>query len=165
MEFIFSAFAGLLLLVFLIGSFFINNNSVAADVLRPMGFPLLFSIVGLVLLVIDVAKTALKKKGEGKSAEAPKKAVVLNTEGNRRVGIIVLMLFLYMLIVNTTGFMLTTLVFVFFSTRVIGYKNLKVTAIFAVLTSALLVIVFGKIFFIALPRGQGFLRELSFYIY
>jgi len=162
MEFIFSAFAGLLLLVFLIGSFFINNNSVSADVLRPMGFPLIFSIVGLVLLVIDVAKTALKKKA---GEESPKKAVVLNTEGNRRVGIIVLMLLLYILLVNTIGFILTTLFFVFFSTRVIGYKNLKITAIFAVVTTALLVVVFGKIFFIALPRGQSFLRELSFYIY
>ena len=151
-------------MVFLAGSFFIDKTSVAADVLRPQGFPLIFSIIGLILLCLDSIGTILKKKRE--NVVKPLNGItVFNKEGYKRTGLILLLLLLYIALLNITGFILTTLLFVFISAWVIGYKRWKVLALFAFLMTAILVIFFGRIFFIVLPRGSGIFRELSYFLY
>jgi hypothetical protein len=163
MELVFNGFVGIILLVFLVGSFFIHNDSVASDVLMPQGFPLIFSIVGLILLGASTAGMLLRKKET--NTDKKNEAVRLNREGGKRTGLVILLLFLYIVLINYTGFILITLFFIFLSLFAIGYRNRKMALVFAVLLTAMLVIVFGKVFFIALPRGAGILRELSFYIY
>ena len=164
MEFIFSAVIGFIFLVFLVGSFFIRNTSVAADVLRPQGFPLIFSIIGLILLGIDTIGTIHKKKDKN-AAKIQEDVMIFNKKGYKRTGLVVLLLFLYIVLLNITGFVFTTLLFVFISVWVIGYKRWKVLALFSFLMTAILVIFFGRIFFIVLPRGSGIFRNLSYFLY
>ena len=164
MELLFNAVLGIIFLVFLVGSFFIRKTSVAADVLRPYGYPMIFSIIGLVLLGFVTLGKIVKKKGEAE-AETEDDADAFSKSGAIRCGLILLAVFLYMMLVNYIGFIICTLLFVFCAPLIIGYRKWKVLAVFAVLMTAMLVIFFGKIFFISLPRGIGIFRELSFSLY
>ena len=71
----------------------------------------------------------------------------------------------YMILMIYIGFTLSTLAFVFVNPIVMGYKKYKVLALYSVVLTVALILVFGKIFYVPLPRGIGFLREISYYIY
>ena len=163
MQLIFSAVVGIILMVFLVGSFTIDNTTTASDVLRPQGFPLIFAIIGLFLLALDTVGTIRKiiaaKSKEKESTE------VFNKEGYKRTGLTVLLLLLYIVLVDVIGFIITTFLFVFAAAWVIGYKKWKVLGIFTIALTVMMVVVFGNIFAIPLPRGVGIFRELSFFIY
>jgi putative tricarboxylic transport membrane protein len=161
MEIVFNAFIGVILLIFLVGSRFISDETVASDVLGSRGFPIIFSIIGLVLLAVETI-TTLRGKTKKESVEGE---ASFTPGGAKRAGLIVALLLGYIVAVTRIGFVLTTLVFVFSAVRIIGYKNWKLIIIFSVLMTALLVAAFGRIFFVPLPRGTGILKELSYFLY
>ena len=161
MEIIFNAAVGIILFVFLFFSSAISNVTVASDILGARGFPIIFSVIGLILLALSTFGTLRSKE---KMAVGDDEAV-LTKAGGKRVGLVILLLLCHILLVTYTGFTLTTLLFVFFSVTAIGYRNWKVSALFAFLMTALLVIVFGRVFYIALPRGVWLFKEISYYLY
>ncbi len=159
MEMVFNAAIGLILLVFLIGGGSISNESVAADLFGARGVPMLFAAVGLVLLVLSlfVERRSASKAEAGEAASAP--------GGLRKMIAIVAVLLAYILCVQFVGFALGTFVLAFLSVRVIGFRSAGKNAAFSFLLTALLVVIFGRIFFIALPRGVWLMREISYFLY
>ena len=132
-------------------------NNIQGDVLGEMGFPKFVIGVGILLLVI-IFLQSLKKAGSVKQVFA---------FGKPEPGMLstVVMLGLYVAVMNYTGFALATFLFAFLNARLMGYKNYKVLAIFTVIFTVLVVLVFGKVFYVPLPRGLGLLRELSYFVY
>lgn len=159
MELIFNAFIGIFLTFFLVFSLLLDKKTIAGDVFGAGGFPIVLAVLGLCVLAGIVIK-GLKDKSKVHIAlfdikSQSGKAVILN----------VAILTAYLFFMNIIGFLLSTLIFVFGSTRGMGYKKLHIVAIFTIVLSAVLVFVFGRLFVIPLPRGIGLFRELSYYIY
>jgi len=71
----------------------------------------------------------------------------------------------YMAALNFIGFILSTLAFTYVNPIVMGYKKYRALAIYSLILTVVAVVVFGKFFYVPLPRGIGFLRELSYYLY
>jgi hypothetical protein len=159
MEHIFNGVIGLFLIFYLYISLMLDKNTIAGDVFGAGGFPIVLAVLGLGILA-GLVRSSLKGKTKVhiplfdiKSASG--KLVILN----------VVMLAVYVFAMNIIGFLLSTLLFAFGSARAMGYKKLNIIVLFSVLLSFVLVIVFGRVFFIPLPRGIGIFRELSYLIY
>jgi hypothetical protein len=75
------------------------------------------------------------------------------------------MQFAYIFALNILGYIVSTLIFPFFIGRTIGYRKNAILAIFSIILTAVMVLVFGNLFSVPLPRGIGLLRELSYFIY
>lgn len=133
-------------------------QTVAGDVLKAGGFPVIIIVIALVVLFFIMLGYVRKCKKDGKpifSGEGIHRNVLAN------VGIVTG----YIVLMNVAGFALSTLAFTFLNARVMGYKNYKALTIFSAIVTVALVLIFGKLFYIPLPRGLGFLRELSYYVY
>jgi putative tricarboxylic transport membrane protein len=157
MEIVFDLFIALVLVGFIVGGTMISADTVASDLLGAGGFPILFAVFALVLLGLNFLQR-FRTKPEPQDHG-------LTSKGLMKAAFIALSLFVYILVLMRLGFMISTLVLGFAVVRLVGYeKNLK-ALLFSFLLTAALVIVFGKIFYIALPRGVGFIKELSFFIY
>ena len=81
------------------------------------------------------------------------------------MGVIVLLLLCYILTIKSLGFAIVTLLFTAGSITALGYKSYGKTAVFSLLFTAMLIVIFGRVFFIALPRGIGVIKEFSYYLY
>lgn len=161
LEMVFSGVFALILLGFAMLGLQIPHKSNPADFVDASGFPVIFASIALILLIWDLfaqykmSKTAGKEKAKSRfdMKQAPK------------VVIIVAMTIAYILCVKTLGFLILSFVFMFIAINLLGSKKQWVNALFSFLTIATLVLVFGRFFGIALPRGVGILKELSFYLY
>lgn len=158
MEMVFNFVVGAFLLVFLIGGFTISPETVATDLLGARGVPMIFAGIGLVLLALSILERRRIRAGSG---EAEKE----NPAGRRKTLAIIGLLLVYILAVPYMGFTLGTLLLSFISVRVIGYAHAGRAALFSLFLTAVLVVVFGKVFFIALPRGIGMIKEISYFLY
>ncbi len=158
MELLFNLFIGCVLLMFLFCGATISNTSVAADHLGAGGFPMIFAVIGLVLLSCGTLQTLRAPK----AAAAPSGVTVMDY---KRVGVIVLLLLAYILTIKSLGFAIVTLLFTAGSITALGYKSYGKTAVFSLLFTVMLIVIFGRVFFIALPRGIGVIKEFSYYLY
>jgi hypothetical protein len=157
MELIFNAVLGIIFLFFLVMSRQIPHQSTAADVVEASGFPMMFSAISLLLLAYSTYEF-LRGKSETKT-------VTVTKEGLFRVSVVVAMTIGYILTINALSFTLVTLLFVFFCVTVIGSKRYLLNAVYAVVCTLALTLIFGRVFMISLPRGIGIIRELSFILY
>ena len=165
MEFIFNIAIGIILCGFLFFSTTISDMTVEADLFGSGGFPILFSVIGLFLLLLSTLQTMKAKKT---SADADKKEddeAVLNRTGAKKVGCLILALAIYISLMTRVGFPIMTFLFIITCVTAVGYRDYKWSVLFALLFTTLLVIVFGRIFFIALPRGVGIFKDLSYFLY
>ena len=158
MELLFNLFIGGVLLMFLLCGTTISDNTVAADHLGSGGFPMIFAAIGLILLAYSTLQTL-------RSPKSAKEPSGITFADYKRVGVIVLLLLFYILTVKTLGFAIVTLIFIAGSVTALGYKSYGKTAIFSLLFTAMLIVIFGRVFFIALPRGIGVIKEFSYYLY
>lgn len=158
MELLFNLFIGCVLLMFLFCGATISNTSVAADHLGAGGFPMIFAVIGLILLASSTLQTLRAPKAVHETSGAA-------LSDYKRVGIIVLLLLGYILTIKTLGFAIVTLAFTAGSITALGYKSYGKTAVFSLLFTAVLIIIFGRVFFIALPRGVGIIKAFSYYMY
>jgi hypothetical protein len=131
---------------------------VGTDVLKAGGFPIGVIALSLIVLAILITQYVLQHKKGGKPIFAgpgiqPKVIATAAVIG------------VYAALINIIGFIFSTLVFTFVNPLIMGYKNYRLLAFFSVLLTVVIILVFGKVFYIPLPRGLGFLRELSYYIY
>ena len=74
-------------------------------------------------------------------------------------------LIVYIALLNILGFILSTFIFAVIGVMVMGYRKKRNILAFALITTTALFLLFGKAFFVPLPRGIGFLRELSYLLY
>ena len=158
MELIFCIVLGGLLLFGLGSAVRFPTRTVGTDVLRASGFPIGVIVIALVILFILVGKYILQSRKEGKplfrDLRVPPKVVAV-------AGAIVA----YMGLMSIIGFILSTLTFVFVNPVIMGYRKYRILVIFSVIVTAVLVVLFGKLLFVPLPRGFGILREISYYLY
>jgi hypothetical protein len=158
LELIFYVILGIALLLGLGTALRIPPRTVGTDVLKAGGFPIGVIVLSLMVLGFLIARYVLRCKKEGKP--------VLGGPGIHPKAIATAaMIGVYAALMNIIGFMLATLVFTFVNPLIMGYKNYRVLAVFSLLLTVVVILTFGKIFYIPLPRGLGFLRELSYYIY
>lgn len=169
MELLFDVFLIVLFSVFLFLSNDISDVTIGKDNLGSAGFPRLIAIVAILLLALVITQKirvivkARKMTADGEQ-QIEKGSKISNSLYKRLFSMIILLVF-YILFLKQLGFVLETAVFIFLSLTILGERKYLRSIIFSVVFTAMLVIIFGKIFFIALPRGTGFLRELSYFIF
>ena len=159
MEMIFNSCIGIFLAVYLSMSLSLDKKSITGDVFGAGGFPIVLAVLGFIVLAL-IIREVLKNQTKVhipmfdiKSADG--KMLMLN----------VIILAGYLLLMDVIGFILSTFLFVFTSTITMGYKKLSTLLVFSVALTAIIVLVFGKVFFVPLPRGLELFRELSYFIY
>lgn len=154
---------GLICLYVMAGQF--EYIKVSNEALGPGGFPRLLIICIIVGLVICSVRDFIKMKKSKASETGEEKPAPIAKKDWFRLGGFFALLIAYLVLLQTCGFILCTLVFTFATIKVIGYKKTWLAAVAAVVLTLVITYVFGELFNIALPRGIGFLRELSRYIY
>lgn len=158
MELLFSVFLTVVLLFLLITAINIPTQTITGDIINAGGFPIAIIVLALLLLMLLIYKYVKQCKEDGVSLLAglgiPKSALI-------SVGIVTG----YIVLMNVVGFAISTLAFTFINARAMGYKKYTALTAFTVILTVAVVLVFGKLFYIPLPRGMGFFRELSYYIY
>jgi len=145
--------------LYLVSHTFIGTT-ISTDYCGAGGFPRLVIALALLLLVYDSVMTFKKLKKTEKN-EKP----VFEKQGMRLLLTGVILLGLYVLVIEILGYIVSTVLFIFLFIKAMGYKSNVKAVLFTVVTVAALVIVFGNIFDTQLPRGFGFLKEISFYLY
>lgn len=159
MEIIFNIFLAVLMLLYLFLASQFNVTTVTGDIFGAGGYPVVLSILGLILIIV-ISISVIKNKEkvripmlDFKSMDG--KAVLLN----------VTMLSGYLILMNYIGFLFSTPLYLLGSTRFMGYKKIIPLLIYTAVLSIVLVFIFGKVFYVPLPRGVGLFRELSYSIY
>ena len=161
LEMIFNGVLAAVFLFFIIGGTQIPRLSRPADIVEAGGFPIVFASIGLVLLIAEIISQAKKlRRGEPETEEAP-----LYGPGVAKLLAILGMTVVYILLVKTLGFAVLTVCYTFCALFLLGSKKPVFNAIFAVLATLVLILIFGRFFGITLPRGIGFLKEFSFVLY
>ena len=134
------------------------------DVLGAQGFPRIIIVVTFALIAYQIVVLVRKMIKEKENSDGTE------TEGNNRTGYLKLLICIALLIayvfgMQIIGYTFATPLFVFAFARTIGYKKYWKLLIFTAVITLILVLVFGTLFSITLPRGKWFFRELSFYWY
>lgn len=128
---------------------------ISTDYLGPSGFPQAVMVMAMIIIAILSYRLITEKKTE-------------NTEDFqkiKKVGLVIVLIFIYIFALNVLGYMVSTFISVYLIGKAIGYRqNLKMV-IFALVLTTIMVLVFGNVFTVPLPRGVGFLREFSYLIY
>jgi putative tricarboxylic transport membrane protein len=159
MEMIFNTVVGIFILGYLGCALILDKNSVAGDVFGAGGFPIVLSIIGLITLVLISTKTLRKKT----KVHIP--MFNLKSQAGETLAVNIAILTAYVFLMDVIGFILSTLLFLFGSARSMGYKQIPILLFYTVVLAVILVFSFGKVFFVPLPRGIGFFRELSYFFY
>jgi putative tricarboxylic transport membrane protein len=159
MEMIFNIAMGLFIVLYLVLSLLLNKESLSGDVLGAGGFPIILGIIGLVILAVITAKVAKDK------TKIPIPLLNLKSGEGKVLALNITILAAYLLLMDVIGFTLSTLLFIFGSARAMGYKKMVMLSVFSLVLTVVLVLSFGKGFFVPLPRGIGIFRELSYFIY
>lgn len=159
MEIIFNILLAALMLVYFFFAAQFNTASINGDIFGAGGYPKILAALGLILIII-ISVNVFKRKEkiripmlDFKSTDG--KAVLLN----------VTMLSGYLILMNYIGFLFSTPLYLLGSTRFMGYKKIIPLLVYTVVLSVVLIFVFGKVFYVPLPRGMGLFRELSYSIY
>ena len=161
LEMVFNGVLALVFLFFIIGGMNIPHLSRPADIVEAGGFPIVFGLIALALLVAEMIVQARNlKKGNNEAKEAP-----LYGPGLVKMLVVLAMTIAYILLVKTVGFTILTMVYTFAALFILGSKKPLFNVIFAVIATLVLVLIFGRFFGITLPRGVGFIKQISFYLY
>lgn len=138
------------LLLFLIASLYLYFSyqlpnypyaPIDADVI-PKGLGVLMMILSVALFFSRVKETEAEK---AKRAIPKKELLVLGT--------VFAMIFFYILLFETIGFIILTALFIFFCSWYLGYRKWKTNIIVSILFPIIMYIIFVNALGIALPRG------------
>ncbi len=157
-EMVFNGFLALLFVAFMIGGTQIPRLSRPTDIVEAGGFPVVFASVGLFLLIWEMIDQS--RKG-GEIEKKPE----LYPSGIMKLAMIVCMTIAYILLIRIVGFTVLTIVYAIISMNLLQSKKQGFNILFAVLSTLVLVIIFGRFFGISLPRGMNVFKTLSFYLY
>lgn len=158
-EIVFSVVLGLFFVFYLIQAMQIPNVGDTSDLLGASGFPEIIGTLALLVLLL-IAANAIREK---KAVQLPLFDLRL-PEGRVLVANVGLLAG-YVALLNILGFAVSTMLYLFIAPASFGYSKWRTLTVFSVLGSALLVGVFGTVFFVPLPRGIGLFRDLSYLVY
>jgi putative tricarboxylic transport membrane protein len=159
MEVVFNVAIGIFILGYLYLAFLLDKQSITGDIFGAGGFPIAIGILGLVCLVIITVMVAKKKD----KIHIP--MLDLKSGEGKRLVLNIAFLTVYLFLMDVIGFIASTLLFLFGSARAMGYKKIAVLILYTVVLTGILVVSFGKVFAVPLPRGVDIFRELSYIFY
>jgi hypothetical protein len=158
-EIIFNILIGLGVLFYLTHAIQLPATDNPADVLGAGGFPIIIGVVALIgLAMITIHTVKEKRKGDIPMLN-------LRSIDGRMVFINVLLLAAYVGLLDVIGFVLATFAYVLVAPLSMGYRKPLVLAVFASVTTAAMVVIFGIVFYVPLPRGVDLFRDLSYMLY
>lgn len=158
-EIVFNLLIGLGVLFYLAQAIQLPVTDNPADVLGAGGFPIIIGIIAL----IGLAMVTIRVIKEKRKVDIP--MLKLRSIDGRMVFINVLLLAAYVGLLDVIGFVLATFAYLVAAPLSMGYRKPVVLAIFASITTAVMVVVFGIVFYVPLPRGAELFRDLSYLIY
>ena len=158
-EIIFNILIGLGVLFYLTHAIQLPATDNPADVLGAGGFPIIIGVVALIGLAMITIHTVKEKR----KVDIP--MLNLRSIDGRMVFINVLLLAGYVGLLDIIGFVLATFAYLVLAPLSMGYRKPVVITVFASLTTAIMVVVFGIVFYVPLPRGMELFSELSYLIY
>ena len=158
-EIVFNILIGLGVLFYLVQAVQLPTTDNPADVLGAGGFPIVIGVIALIGLAMITIHTIKEKR----KVDIP--MLNLRSIDGRMVFINVLLLAAYVGLLDVTGFVLATFAYLVAAPLSMGYRKPLVIAVFASVTTAVMVVVFGIVFYVPLPRGMELFSELSYLIY
>ncbi|HBK68249.1 MAG TPA: hypothetical protein DD734_05510 [Firmicutes bacterium] len=159
MELVFNLMMGIFIGFYLVLSFLLDKRTITGDVFGARGFPIVLGIIALTILAFITAKTVKNK------TKVYLPLFDLKSQAGKTLVLNIIILAAYLYLTNVIGFVLSTLLFLFGSARAMRYKKMPALLIYSVVLTVILVVSFGKVFLVPLPRGIGIFRELSYFIY
>ena len=158
-EIVFNLLIGLGVLFYLAQAIQLPTTDNPADVLGAGGFPIIIGIIALIGLAMITIHTIKEKR----KVDIP--MLNLRSIDGRMVFINVLVLAAYVGLLDVIGFVLATLIYLLVAPLSMGYRKPVVLALFSSVTTAIMTVVFGIVFYVPLPRGVDLFRDLSYLIY
>lgn len=158
-EVVFNILIGLGVLFYLAQAIQLPTTDNPADVLGAGGFPIIIGIIALIGLAMITIHTIKEKR----KVDIP--MLNLRSIDGRMVFINVLLLGAYVGLLDVIGFVLATLIYLVVAPLSMGYRKPVVLAIFSSVTTVVMTVVFGMVFYVPLPRGVELFRDLSYLIY
>ena len=158
-ELIFNIIVGLCIAFYLFTATQLPPTDNPIDLLGAGGFPIIIGILGLIVLAMITIKVVKEKHHIHISM------FDMRLPEGRMLVLNVIILAAYVALLDILGFTVSTALYLFIAAASIGYRKWGLLAIFSIVTSAILVGVFGTVFYVPLPRGIEFFRELSYLIY
>ena len=110
--------------------------------------PRLISIIGIILSVFSLIADAKKSVGNPKDNSTA-------SDENKGISFVKCFAFIiaYLAAMVVLGFLISTILMLFFMTILLNYKNYKVSAIFSVVATVILYFSFKYLFYVRLPVG------------
>jgi putative tricarboxylic transport membrane protein len=136
--------------------------------LGPGFWPRLSLTIGMVLTIISGYQAIVKSKLPEANEEDDKDTVSPGVSQSDKLGrflVSAVAFLVFVLLVQRIGFMVSAPFFVAFYMWQLGIKRVPVLVIGSIGITAAFVLLFGRFLYVALPRGTGALRVLSYYIY
>lgn len=158
-EIAFNILIGLGVLFYLAQAIQLPSTDNPADVLGAGGFPIVIGVIALIGLAMITIHTIKEKR----KVDIP--MLNLRSIDGRMVFINVVVLAAYVGLLDVIGFVLATLIYLVAAPLSMGYRKPVVLAIFSSVTTAVMTVVFGIVFYVPLPRGVELFRDLSYLIY
>lgn len=158
-ELIFNCLVGLGIVFFLVQAFSLPQSDNPGDVLGAGGFPVILGVLGLIVLAVITVRVLREK------TKVTVPMFDLGSLDGRSLALNVVLLFVYIMVLDVIGFVLSTLLYLPIAGWSIGYQRPLRLALYTVAVTAVLTGVFGILFLVPLPRGVGLLRELSYMIF
>ncbi|WP_263772225.1 tripartite tricarboxylate transporter TctB family protein [Propionivibrio soli] len=158
-EIVFNILIGLGVLFYLAQAIQLPATDNPADVLGAGGFPIIIGVIALIGLAMITIHTIKEKR----KVDIP--MLNLRSVDGRMVFINVLVLAAYVGLLDVIGFVLATLIYLVVAPLSMGYRKPAALAVFSGVTTAVMVVVFGILFYVPLPRGAELFRDLSYLIY
>lgn len=158
-EIVFNILIGLGVLFYLAQAIQLPSTDNPADVLGAGGFPIVIGIIALIGLAMITIHTIKEKR----KVDIP--MLNLRSIDGRMVFINVLVLAAYVGLLDVIGFVPATLIYLVVAPLSMGYRKPVIIAVFASVTTAVMTVVFGIVFYVPLPRGMELFRDLSYLIY
>lgn len=158
-ELVFNIILGLCFAFYLFKATQLPATDNPIDILGAGGFPIIIGVLGLVVLALVTIKVVKNKR----HVHIP--MFDLRLPEGRMLVINVILLAAYVALLDVLGFAVSTALYLFIAAASIGYRKWGRLVVFSLLTATVLVVVFGTVFYVPLPRGVEFFRELSYLIY
>ncbi|MFS0822040.1 tripartite tricarboxylate transporter TctB family protein [Bacillus sp. 1P02SD] len=131
----------------------------------PRSWPYILLTLMFVLGAYGIIKTFIKSKNT-KATETIEKEEVGRKVFNISIPMLSLVtVIIYVVLLNFIGFIITTILFLYGISFLLGAKKQVGTIIFSVVTTVVFVVLFSVLLHIPLPRGTGIFRELSLLFY
>ncbi|MDD3343889.1 MAG: tripartite tricarboxylate transporter TctB family protein [Sulfurospirillaceae bacterium] len=132
------------------------------DVVGAAGFPKAIIVLTFVLTAISLY-FVFRKYIEESHKNIGKKLVIeeLNVQFLGLIGSVVAFIF----VSEWLGYFPTSILLVFFIMFLLGQRKISKIFITSIVTSVVFTLIFGKLLHVPLPRGIGFIQELSFLLY